>query len=205
MDRGSPPAVSIRCERRRRPRPLRGREDRVRHRTHGDHAGGAPAEHGQRDPPRRAAAPTAKSRPAAGPDAVDGRMSSKTRCLQSSVLFQFVEIAEALAEARKANLIQSVTAVRRPPARARSSFRKGRNSTADLGWPCMTCSSDSESTPGPEWRIRSFSAVAPQRRAPSTKAGYSTSGSQTTSLLLMRLESLRSPRPNRFVMHTMAL
>lgn len=54
------------------------------------------------------------------------------------VLCCFGGIAALLSEARKAVLIQRVTAVRSPPANTRSSCRKERNSTADHDWPFMT-------------------------------------------------------------------
>lgn len=58
----------------------------------------------------------------------------------SHVLFYYVGIAAALAEPRKAVLVQRTTGVHRPPTHSRSSFRKGWNSTAGHGWPCMTLS-----------------------------------------------------------------
>ena len=54
--------------------------------------------------------------------------------------FRSSRLRRLWAEARKDKLVQNVMAVREPPAHARSSCRKGVNSTAGLGWPCLTLS-----------------------------------------------------------------
>ena len=91
------------------------------------------------------------------------------------VLCSSVRIAALLAEARKAVLVQRVTAVLKPPAHTRSSCRKGRNSTADHECPFVTSPSDPGATQAQQPMIASCSVRSTSRRRRAKPAWLSTS------------------------------